>query len=119
MLGQSTSVLGLELKQPAGSVFASAEFGGSVGIGVVWHVDGNAVIGEVPIFHIGHGHGNEAGKVRAVSQSFICSEVKRLVGHNFPARGCAELVTLERGLGRALAEVNVVEKISGIKEVIS
>src|SRR2546427_6574085 len=119
MLGQGTSVLGLELKQPAGSVLPVRNLGEPSGLVSCGIKIRNAVVGEVAVFHIGHGHGDEAGEVRPVSQSFICAEVKHLVGHNFSARGCAELVTFERRLGRAFAEVDVVEIISSVKEVIS
>src|SRR5204862_3833992 len=111
--------VGIGIEAASRKRIAGAEFRGTVRISVVRHKDRNAVVGEVAVFHIGHGHGDEAGEVRPVSQGVICAEVKHLVGNNFYARGCADLVTLERRLGSALVEVYVIEEGSCIEELVS
>ena len=83
------------------------------------HENGNTIVREVPILHIRHRHGNKAGEVGAVAQSFVGAKVKELSGHNFSPGGGAELIAFERGFRRAFAEVDVVEIISSIEEVVA
>src|SRR5690242_1978929 len=107
--------VGIRIEASSRKRIAGEEFGRAIGVSVVWHVDGNPIVREVAILDVGHGHGDEAGEVCAVSQSFISAEVKQLVSDNFPPRGCAELVPLERGLGRSLPQIDAVKEIPGIK----
>ena len=83
------------------------------------HENGNAIVREVPILHIRHRHGNKAGEVGAVAQSFVGAKVKELIGHNFPPGSGTELIAFKRGFRRAFAEVDVVEIISSIEEVVA
>src|SRR6266568_1550065 len=83
------------------------------------HIDGNAVIREISVFDIRHGHSNSPCRAGTIAQAFISAKVEELVTHDLPSSSTTELIAFERRLWRAVTQIKFVKEISGVQRAVS